>query len=249
MDSLDRLHELLCRFREAGDDHQVANLAFRLGDVYREKGRFDEALPLLEEAYTICRKLENETGEAIVALSLTELHLAAGHPEQAEILARRAYRICAKADDRKGRARACLLLGDSHWARQNPREALPRYREAFELCSTSDDVLGSAVLLDRIAKMHRILEEDDKAFTHFQEALLRWEKLCLPDRMAMTYANLGDLCKKKGAVEEAIRFHRQALELYRQMKDARAVQAIEAELSTLEPAGVPDTPPPAGEQP
>lgn len=244
MNSLDRLRELLCRFREAGDDHQVANLAFRMGDIYREKGHLDDALPLLEEAYTICRRHENEPGEAIVALSLTELHLAAGHPEQAEILARRAYRICAKTDDRKGRARACLLLGDSHWARQDPQKALPPYREALELCSTADDVLGSGVLLDRIAKMHRMLEEDDKAFTYFQEALLRWEKLNLLDRMAMTYTNLGDLCKKKSAVEEAIRFHRQALELYRQIKDTRAAQTIEAELLALESSVAPDTSPP-----
>lgn len=242
MNSQDRLHELLSRFRDAGDDHQVANLSFRMGDLYRERGRFDDALPLLEEAYTICRKHGNESGEAVVALSLTELHLAAGHPEQAEILARRAYRICAKTDDRKGRARACLLLGDSHWARQDPQKALPPYREALELCSTSDDVLGSGVLLDRIAKMHRMLEEDDKAFTYFQEALLRWEKLNLTDRRAMTYANLGDLCKKKGAVEDAVRFHRQALDLYRQIKDTRAVQAIEAELHALESPVTPETP-------
>jgi tetratricopeptide (TPR) repeat protein len=235
MNSVEEMSELLSRFREDGKEHQVANLAFKLGDIYREKGEFERALPLLEEAHALCIKYNNAQGESLVSLALGELHLASGHAEQAEILANRAYHFCAKADDVKGRVRASLLLGDIHWSREDPGRALVSYREAMELCSTFEDVLGCGILLDRIAKMHRMLEEDEKALSYFQEALLRWEKLGVSDRQAMTLANLGDLCKKKGDLAKAIFFHEQAVGLYRQLKDLPAVDAIEQELQTLRP--------------
>lgn len=233
MSSVEEMTQLLYRFREEGKEQQAANLAFKLGDTYKERGSFEQALPLFEEAHQLCKKHENETGEAVVALSLSELHLAMGHAEQAEILAERAYHIHMKADDVKGRVRASLLLGDIHWSKEDSHSALVSYREALELCSTFDDVLGCGLLLDRIAKMHRILEEDEKAFIYFQEALKRWDKLDVPDRRAMTFANLGDLCKKKGDFAQALAYHERALAVYRELKDIRAVHTIELEVEGL----------------
>jgi tetratricopeptide (TPR) repeat protein len=78
-----------------------------------------------------------------------------------------------------------------------------------------------------------MLEEDEKAFSYFEEALKRWDKLSIFDRKAMTFSNLGDLCKKKGDFAKAISYHEQAMALYRQLKDLPAVQATEQELEAL----------------
>jgi tetratricopeptide (TPR) repeat protein len=233
MASVKEMKELLLQYREQGEEKQVANLAYKLGDIYREKGKWEEALPLLEESLMLCRRNVNLEGEAIVALSLAELHLGQADPHQAEMLARPALAFYRGDQDIKGQVKACLLLGDSYWARKDYEGAIPYYEEALEACKAHQDVMGSATLLDRLAKMHRLLSREEQALAYFQESLECWQELSIPDREAMTWTNMGDICKRRGDLPRAIRCHEQALTLYQHLKNPRAVEALEKELIAL----------------
>jgi tetratricopeptide (TPR) repeat protein len=233
MASIKEMKELLLQYRADGEETQVANLAFKLGDIYREKGKWDEALPLLEEALELCRKHENPEGEAVVALSLSELSLRRGDPGRAESLAEPSLAFYRGQQDSKGCVRACMLLGDTYWAREEYEKAIPYYEEALGPCREYGDVMGVASVLDSLAKMHRLLNRNEQALAYFQEALECWQKLAIPDREAMTWANMGDVCKGRGDLSRAIRCHEQALALYRQLKSPKAIEALEKELEAL----------------
>jgi tetratricopeptide (TPR) repeat protein len=234
MASIKEMKELLLQHRAEGEERQVANLAYKLGDTYREKGKWEEALPLLEESLELCRRHENPEGEAVVALSLAELHLERSDPGPAKRLASRALAFYREQQDIKGQVRASLLVGDTYWARKEHEAAIPYYEEALKPCKEQGDVAGAASLLDRLAKMHRLIAREDQALEYFQQALDCWQKLSIPDREAMTWANMGDICKRGGNVTRAIRCHEQALALYRQMKNPKAIEALEKELETLQ---------------
>ncbi len=233
MASLKEMKELLLQAREGGEEKLVADLAYKIGDAYRERGKRKEALPLLEESLELCRKHENPEGEALVALSLAELHLAQADPDPAETLGRRALAFYRDQEDVKGRVRASLLLGDTCWARKDPEAAIPHYEDALGPCRDHNDVAGTASLLDRLAKMHRLTGREGEALAYFQEALDCWQKLSIPDRQAMTWANMGDICKRRGDIPRAIRCHEQALALYRTVKHPKAIEALEKELASL----------------
>ena len=233
MASIKEMKELLLQGRAEGEERQVANLAYKLGDTYREKGKWEEALPLLEESLELCRRHENPEGEAVVALSLAELHLERSDPGQAERLARPALAFYTEQQDIKGQVRASLLLGDTHWARKEHEAAIPYYEEALRPCKNHGDVAGSASLLDRLAKMHRLLNREEQALAYFQESLGCWQKLSIPDREAMSWANMGDICKGRGDISRAIRCHEQALALHRHLKNPKAIEALEKELEAL----------------
>jgi tetratricopeptide (TPR) repeat protein len=234
MASIKEMKELLLQYRAEGEEKQVANLAYKLGDTYREKGKWEDALPLLEESLDLCRRHENPEGEAVVALSLAELHLERADPGQAERLARASLSFYREQADIKGQVRASLLLGDTHWARREYEAAIPHYEEALRPCKDHGDVAGTASLLDRLAKMHRLLDREEQALTYFQEALACWQKLEIPDREAMTWANMGDICKRRGDLSRAIRCHEQALALHRHMKNPKAIEVLEKELEALQ---------------
>lgn len=233
MESVKEMKELLLRARAMGEERQVANLAYKLGDTYREKRKWEEALPLLEEALALCRKHENPEGEAVVALSLAALLVERDDPGGAERLARAALDFYREHQDPKGRVRASLLLGDTYWARQEYETAIPHYEEALKPCRDLGDSMGSASLLDRLAKMHRLLDRDEQAIAYFQQSLDGWQKLSIPDREAMTWANMGDICRRRGDIPKAVRCHEQALTLFRQMKNLKAIEALEKELDAL----------------
>jgi tetratricopeptide (TPR) repeat protein len=82
--------------------------------------------------------------------------------------------------------------------------------------------------------MNRLLNREEKALAHFQESLECWQKLAIPDREAMTWANMGDICKRRGDFSRAIRCHEQALTLFRSLKNPKAIEALEKELEVLQ---------------
>jgi tetratricopeptide (TPR) repeat protein len=234
MASIKEMKELLQQYRAEGEERQIANLAYKLGDTYREKGKWQDALPLLEESHDLCRRNENPEGEAVVALSLAELHLDRADPDQAERLASPALVFFREREDAKGQVRASLLLGDTHWAKREPEAAIPYYEEALRPCKEHGDVAGTASVLDRLAKMHRLVNREEQALAFFQEALGCWQKLSIPDREAMTWANIGDICKRRGDISRAIQCHEQALALHRRIKNPKAIEALEKELEALQ---------------
>jgi hypothetical protein len=50
----------------------------------------------------------------------------------------------------------------------------------------------------------------------------------------MTWANMGDICKRRGDLSRATRCHEQALTLYQHLKNPKAVEALEKELEALQ---------------
>jgi len=151
MESIKDLKQLLADSRQRGDEPAVANFAYKLGDLYLERGKRDASLPLLQEAFSLCEKHENPRGSSLVALRLGELFLREGDAEQAATYADHACRFFENEPDPKGRVRAFLLRGDIHWHRSEPKHALPWYGEALAECRRHEDALGTATLLDRIA--------------------------------------------------------------------------------------------------
>lgn len=233
MESIKELNQLLSEAREQEDERLLANVAFKLGDRYLERGKFEQALPLLEESLDLCRKLENPSGEAVVSLSLSALSLHTKDPDKAEALAQKGLAFYKKEKDQKGLVKSTLLLGDAFWEKGEPDQALSPYGEALETCRSHGDVLGTATFLDRIATMHRLMEKDEEALLLFRESLECWQKLAVPDREAVTLTNMGDINRKKGDAEKAIAFHEQAIDLYRKIGNVRAVSVLEKELEDL----------------
>ena len=175
MPSIKTLQENLQEAREQGDEKQIANMAYKLGDTYMEKGKLDKALPLLQEAYSLCEKEKDDNALSIVAFSLSSLYLVQEDAENAEKIVKPAYDYYKKIDNPQGLVKACLLLGDIKWAQNLHEQAIPFYDEAKEICRAGQDTVGLATFLDRIAKMYRFLENDQEARGHFEKSLLCWQ--------------------------------------------------------------------------
>jgi len=233
VESLKDLKQRLAQSREQGDEPSIANAAYKLGELYRDRGKPEQALPLLLESMALCEKHQNLHGKSLVALSLAAIHLREGAPEKAAPLSLEAYAFFREAGEAKGLLNACQVRGDVCWSSNDPAGALPYFQEALAICDRHEDNLGRATFLDRIATQHRILGHETEAREHFLASGRLWEALGIPDRQAVTLANLGDICARQGEIQEAVRLHEQALDLFRGLRNTRAVQALEKELSRL----------------
>ncbi len=163
MSSIKEMQELLQEARNMGEEKLIADTAYKLGDTYLEKGKLEEALPLLQEAHSLCEKQKDPNAQSIVAFSLASLYLVQEEADKAEKTVKPAYEYYKGLDDPQGRVKGCLLLGDIKWSQDQHEQALPYYEEAKEICRTGQDMVGMATFLDRMAKMYRFLENDQEA--------------------------------------------------------------------------------------
>ena len=237
METVKDLKQQLVESRENGDERAIANAAYKLGDLYLQRGKSDQALPLLRESYVLCEEHENTEGKARVALCLAALFLREKDPEQASPCAREAFEHFLEAQDPKALVEACRLQGDTLWSRDDPSGALPFFRQALEICRKHGDNLGTAVFLDRTATQYRLLGQEEDARTHFQASYRLWETLGIPDRQAVTLTNLANIHAGLGAPREAVRLYELALPLFRQLCKTKAVEALEKEISRLKQKG------------
>ncbi len=185
------------------------------------------------ESFDLCEKNENPQAAAVVGLSLAAGFLQENDAGKAETYAGTAYAFYEKEEDIKGLVRACMLKADVLWMQKDPGGALPLYQQALEICIQHGDNLGTATFLDRIATQHRLLGEDEDALGRLQAAKQIWDKLGIPDRQAVTLTNMADIHRKKGDLTQAIHLYEQALPLYRGLKNMRAVEILEKELSSV----------------
>jgi len=225
-DSLARAGLAISRRREKTDPGAVVQASTALGLVLHNKGDYDEAIALLEDAV----RLDSVTHRpaADVAATLTELansHFYAGHYDIADSLNRRvlAMDIAMHGDRHPAVAGDLINLGAiqqewGHWdqAERRYREALAIYRgwygeNHFETAATLTMVGRTLVQQDRGAEAREPL----------RQALAIRERIYGPNHpfVASTLNELAVLAQKEGRFDDAEADFRRMIEIYRAAYD------------------------------
>lgn len=205
-----------------GQPEVQAELLRTLGDIYREQGHFNEALPLLERAVALhrgmARPLDRAAGQALGALG--HLHYEAknfqaafdAHRESLDL-----YRRLLAVDDSlplfalNNMAAAATALGEHEVARSAYAEVLDRRRRLF-----TDSSQLVHVTHNNLGHLYEELGDDVGAEREFRAALTL-RRVALPadhPSTALTMSNLASLLARLGQVEEAEQLHRQAFETF-----------------------------------
>lgn len=202
-----------------------AELLRTLGDVYREQGRFDDALPLLERAVAIHRATDGmhdrTAGLALDALGHLQYErrdytaALAAHQESLDV-----YEPLFAPDDSlvlfalNNIATAASALGDYDEAMRLHQAVLSRHGRLF--ADTSQLV---HVTRNNLGQLYHERGEYENAERELREAI-RLRRIALPPdhpSLALTINNLGTTLERLGRLDEAEAMHREALEMFRQV--------------------------------
>ena len=234
--SLKKHLEDLESFRATNNEQGIANVCFKVGDTYLQKGKWDEAKAYLREAKAICRKLGNEEGCALTAIGLGDIYHNTQSPETARSHYEQALDFYEKQGDEKKIANLLGRLGELSRDQRDFSRALNAFREARDICNTHNDQLGAAHFSERMALVYRNQEEFGLAIETFEEALAYYEKHRVTDRLAFVLTGLGELEYKVGQPEKALKFLSQALRIYRKIGAHRPAELVAAEVAAIEAA-------------
>ncbi len=202
-----------------------AELLRTLGDVYREQGRFEEALPLLERSVSLHRSsggpMTPEVAQALSALG--HMHHEAHDYEAARQVHRESLEAAEaiyEPDDSlvlyalNNLAAAAQAIGDYEEAIAAYEAILSRHDRLF--ADTSQLVI---VTRGNRGQLYHAMGDYAAAEAELGEAL-RLKREVFPamhPSTALTLNNLGAAIERQGRLEEAEAVHREALDMFRQV--------------------------------
>ena len=223
-------------FRATNNEEGIANTCFKIGDIYLQKGKWDEAKEYLREAKAICGKLGSAEGCALSAIGLGDIYRNTQSPETARTHYKQALDFFEKQEDEKNIANLMSRLGELARDQEDLSQALEAFSRAKDICQSHNDQLGMAHFNEKMALVYRDQEEFELAVERFEDALKYYEQYRVADRLAFVITGLGELQYKVGQPKKALECLSQALNLYQKLGARRPVELVTAEIAAIEAA-------------
>jgi tetratricopeptide (TPR) repeat protein len=223
-------------FRATNNEEGIANACFKIGDIYLQRGKWDEAKEYLREAKAICGKLGNEEGGALTAIGLGDVYRNTRILETARTHYEQALDFFEKKEDEKNIANMVARLGELARDQGDLSRALEAFSRAGDICRAHQDQLGEAHFNEKMALVYRNQEEFELAIERFEEALKYYEQHRVADRLAFVLTGLGELQYKAGQPKKALEYLGQALNLYQKLGARTPAELVAAEIAAIEAA-------------
>jgi DNA-binding SARP family transcriptional activator/tetratricopeptide (TPR) repeat protein len=123
-----------------------------LGHVYRDTGRYPDAIMVLGQAAAVCHKGADPSKEPYILALLGATHRDCGRLDDAAEFFRRAIAAATALGDTRCRVDAMRNLADTHRLIGDPAEALRLMREALEIVRRLGEQVGEAQTLRRLGE-------------------------------------------------------------------------------------------------
>ncbi len=148
----------------SADDARRAEALTELSSTLVEVQRSTEAMPCLEEAMSVFRRLDDVRGQAEVSGIHARALRQQGASEPAAVRYRETIELCRKIGYRHGEGLNLVNLGNLHHLMGQVAEALAAYDRAAHVFSELGNTRGEAMVLANAASArHNLLGDDERA--------------------------------------------------------------------------------------
>lgn len=228
-DELERLAEM----RAIDSDEGVANSLMRVAIAYLDKGKYDLAAEPLDEAYYLCRKLENHAGRAQVCLRLADVATAGERFDQARQHLAEAEEVFAAQDDLAGLAGAAERRGRLELKAGDPAGAARAWEEALAMVRRADDQVGELLLTQYLAGVYRQMGRHDQALEAYRNLGRLADRAGDPQRVALALVGMATLLAAMGRRDQARQAFEQAGAVYRELGQVQRAEQVKQEMERL----------------
>jgi tetratricopeptide (TPR) repeat protein len=202
----------------------------RIGRLYRETARLDEASRHLTAALALFGQSQDERGIASTLDDIGKLHWLRGDYALALEYTLRSLAMRRKLGERRNIALSLNNLGLVQQDSGDYKGALDSFDQALRIRREIDDVVGVSVTLNNLGTVAQESGDDRRALALFQEAYEIAKDTGDRYRIALFLTNLGETHNRLGASEKAIGLLKQAVDIADEMGDklglAEAVRGL-----------------------
>mgnify|MGYP002401668668 CR=1 FL=1 len=202
----------------------------RIGRLYRETGRLEEASRHLSAALELFGQAQDDRGIASTLDDIGKLHWLKGEYPLALEYTLRSLAMRRKIGDRRSIALSLNNLGLVHQDSGNFKGALEAFEQALRIRRDIGDLVGVAITLNNLGTVAQDMRDDAKALTLFREAYDVAKETGDRNRIALLLTNLGETHNRLGDSAKAVAMLKQAEDLADELGDrlglAEAVRGL-----------------------
>ncbi len=202
----------------------------RIGRLFRDTGRLDEASQHLNAALALFEEAADERGVASTVDDIGKLHWLRGDYVRALEFTQRALQMRRRIGDRRSIALSLNNMGLVYQDSGHFAQALDAFEQALTIRREIGDLVGVAISLNNLGTVAQDQRNDQQALTLFKEAHEVAKETGDRNRIALVLTNLGETLNRLGDSAQAIQYLKQAEELGDELGDklclAEAVRGL-----------------------
>jgi len=212
--------QILAREMELG--YQEAWVLNNMGIIYLDKGDFENAKKVLEEAEELIQ-LYNIPGDIGVYTNLGSLYLQINDLKRAENYITRVLRFATTLNYPLTIADAWMNLGVVYNNEERYKDALAAYSEAMKIYEELDVQPRIAALMNNFASLNQHQGYLELALESQLEALRIHQELNMPFDLTLDYGNLGTIYLDMKDITKSEEYFRKGLELAQKLNYSRLI--------------------------
>src|SRR5882672_218605 len=217
--SIEKYHEALELFRQAGDRDDEATTLNNIGRVYQSLGEMKKAIEKYDEALPIRRSIGDRNGEAVTLNNIGSVYQSAGEMQKALEKYNEALPIFQAIGSRDGEVVILNNIGSLYLSLGETQKALEKHSEALLIRRAIGDRNGEAVTLNNIGSVYQSAGEMQKALEKHNEALQLRRAIGDKRGEAVTLHNIGRVYNSLGDGQKALEKFNEALRIRRAVSD------------------------------
>ncbi len=205
--------ESLMRAENTGNELFFAASMKELAYMLLEKGRYDEAQPLLDRAVELYRKLDEIKGEGDVEGYRGLIHYYKGELDDAIEHFTKRLELAEIIGDKTAKALSYRYLGGVSYYRSDYKTALDYYCNQLAISKETCNILDIAVAENNLGLVYSHLNDFKNAAHFYQKALDTYRKISIRQYICYTSNNLGELKFWLGEYDEAEKLFKEQLDI------------------------------------
>ncbi len=202
----------------------------RIGRLYRESGRLDEAVRHLQVGHALFHLAGDERGVASSLDDIGKLAWIRGDYAAALEDMRKALGTRKRLGDRRSIALSLNNLGLVLQDSGHFKEALEAFEQALRIRREIGDLVGVVTTLNNLGTVAQDQRDDVRAMALFQEALGMAREIGDRHKIVLVLTNVGETLYRTGEVERALETLRESEQLAEEIGDrmllAEAVRGL-----------------------
>ena len=211
---------LSIRKDKLGDKNlDVAKSLNSLGNLYRNVGRYRDAIIFYQQFLEIARELKDRKREAVSLGNLGSAYQSLGEYQRAIAFYQQSLEIDREIGNRRGEASSLGNLGNAYYRLGEYQRAIAFYQQSLEIKREIGNRRGEASSLGGLGNAYQSLGEYQRAISFYQQWLDIAREIGDRRGEATSLGNLGNAYGNLGEYQQAISFHEQALVIEREIGD------------------------------
>lgn len=195
----------------------------RIGRLYRERGRLDEAKVHLDCALALFEDAKDERGVASTIDDIGKLEWLRGDSAAALASTQRALVIRRRLGDPRSIALSLNNLGLVHQDAGQLQLALDAFEQSLRIRREIGDLVGIAISLANLGTVAQDQKDDRRALQLFLEAHAVAKETGDRSRVGLVLTNLGETYARLGEPAKAVHYLKQAEEVAAELGDRLGV--------------------------